>query len=97
MFLTSPYIDQAFTLIDRHDECNRDFATTIRGFCARLTIFLLRISASSTTMKAKKSTLKKVQAIRCPTCGAGPGEKCKLNTGQPRTTPHRDRRLIAAD
>jgi hypothetical protein len=45
-------------------------------------------------MKAKKPTLKQVQAIRCPTCGAGPGEKCELNTGQPRSGPHRDRRLI---
>jgi hypothetical protein len=49
------------------------------------------------TMKAKKPTLKKVQSIRCPTCGAGPGERCELSTGLPRTEPHRDRRLIAGD
>ncbi len=73
-----------------------DVTTTIRVHCAELTIFLLRIAASSTIMKAKKPTIKKVQAIRCPTCGAGPGEKCELGTGQPRTEPHRDRRLIAA-
>jgi hypothetical protein len=36
---------------------------------------------------AKKNTL----AIRCPTCGAKPGEKCELATGQPRTEPHQDR------
>jgi len=48
-------------------------------------------------MKAKKPTIKKVEAIRCPTCGAAPGEKCELSTGQLRTEPHRDRRLIAAD
>ena len=48
-------------------------------------------------MKAKKPTLKQVQAVRCPTCGAGPGEKCELSTGQPRTEPHRDRRLEAED
>jgi hypothetical protein len=48
-------------------------------------------------MKAKKPTLKQVEAVRCPTCGAGPGEKCELSTGQPRTEPHRDRRLIASD
>jgi len=46
---------------------------------------------------SKKPTLKQVQAVRCPTCGAGPGEKCELNSGQPRVRPHRDRRLIAAD
>jgi hypothetical protein len=34
-----------------------------------------------------------ILAIRCPTCGAKPGEKCELSTGQPRTTPHRERRL----
>jgi hypothetical protein len=65
--------------------------------CAKLTIFLLRIAASSTAMKTKEPTLKQIQAFLCPTCGAGPGEKCELVTGQPRTGPHRDRRLIAED
>ena len=46
---------------------------------------------------SKKPTLKQVQAVRCPTCGAGPGEKCELSTGQPRTEPHRDRRLMSED
>jgi len=38
---------------------------------------------------------KKEQAltVRCPTCGAKPGEKCELSTGLVRTEPHRDRRL----
>jgi hypothetical protein len=45
----------------------------------------------------KKLGPKKILAIRCPTCGAAPGEKCELSTGQPRAEPHRDRRLIAAD
>jgi hypothetical protein len=40
---------------------------------------------------------KKIFAIMCPTCGAAPGEKCRLSSGQLRTSPHRDRRLIAAD
>ncbi len=35
--------------------------------------------------------------VRCPTCGAKPGENCELGTGQPRTEPHRDRRLAALD
>jgi hypothetical protein len=34
-------------------------------------------------------------AVRCPTCGAKPGEKCELSSGQPRFKPHKDRRLIA--
>jgi hypothetical protein len=42
--------------------------------CAKLNIFLPRIAASSTTMKAKRPILKQVQAVRCPAGGAGPGE-----------------------
>jgi hypothetical protein len=45
----------------------------------------------------KELSPKDVLAIRCPTCGAKPGEKCELSTGQPRADPHRDRRLIAKD
>ncbi|MGH9551815.1 MAG: zinc finger domain-containing protein [Terriglobales bacterium] len=45
-------------------------------------------------MKASK---KEALAIPCPTCGAKPGEKCELSTGQPRTDPHRDRRLVASE
>jgi hypothetical protein len=40
---------------------------------------------------------KQVLSVRCPTCGAGSGEKCKLGTGLARTAPHRDRRLTAKD
>jgi hypothetical protein len=40
---------------------------------------------------------KQILAVRCPTCGAAPREKCELSTGQPRTEPHRDRRLAASD
>ena len=45
----------------------------------------------------KELSPKQILAVRCPTCGAGPGETCELNTGQPRSEPHRDRELIAAD
>jgi CRP-like cAMP-binding protein len=45
----------------------------------------------------KELSPKQVLAVRCPTCGAAPGEKCELSTGQPRTRPHRDRRLSARD
>jgi hypothetical protein len=48
-------------------------------------------------MKAKDLTPKQRIALTCPTCGAKPGEKCELATGQPRTNPHRDRRLVAAE
>jgi hypothetical protein len=45
----------------------------------------------------KELSPKKILAVRCPTCGAAPEEKCELSTGQPRTEPHRDRGLIAGD
>jgi hypothetical protein len=45
----------------------------------------------------KELSPKQMLAIRCPTCGVAPGEKCKLSTGLPRFEPHRDRRLIAKD
>src|ERR1017187_4725446 len=48
--------------------------------CSKLTIFFFRIAALSTVMKAKKPP-KQIHAIHCPTCGAGPGEKCELSTG----------------
>jgi hypothetical protein len=44
-----------------------------------------------------KVTEKEALAVRCPTCGAKPGEKCELSTGLPRTDPHRDRRLAASE
>jgi hypothetical protein len=48
-------------------------------------------------MNAKDLTPKQQLAVPCPTCGAKPGEKCELGTGQARTHPHRDLRLVAAD
>jgi hypothetical protein len=44
-----------------------------------------------------KLTPKQILAIPCPTCGAAPGVRCQLATGQSRTGPHRDRRLIATE
>lgn len=73
----------------------RNVATTM--FLYKIDHFSSADCHSIITLKAKKPTLKQVQAVRCPACGAGPGKKCELSTGQPRTEPHRDRRLIAAD
>jgi hypothetical protein len=39
---------------------------------------------------------KDVLMVRCPACGAKPGKKCELTTGQPRTNPHKDRRWEAS-
>ena len=74
-----------------------DLSSPMPVNCAKLTTFSFRTAVYEHTVKAKKITLKQVQAVLCPTCGAGPGEKCKLGTGLPRTQPHRDRRLLAAD
>jgi hypothetical protein len=46
---------------------------------------------------AMKAVKDPTLAVRCPTCGAKVGEKCELSTGQPRTSPHRDRRLAASE
>jgi hypothetical protein len=48
-------------------------------------------------MIKKERSIKDALTVRCPTCGAKPGEKCELSTGLPRTDPHRDRRVIAKD
>ncbi len=47
-------------------------------------------------VKAMKAKQKPALSVRCPTCGAKPGEKCELSTGLPRTEPHRDRRLAGS-
>jgi hypothetical protein len=61
-------------------------------------------AASSKARSAEKKAFreaepwpKEILSVRCPTCGAASGEKCKLCTGPPRTAPHRDRRLTAKD
>jgi len=64
--------------------------------CAMVTIdhLCLRTAVHCVAMKIKP---KQALAVRCPTCGAKPGEKCELSTGLPRTEPHRDRRLAASE
>ena len=48
-------------------------------------------------MKTKELTAEQILSIPCTTCGAAIGEVCELHTGAPRTEPHRDRKLSAAD
>jgi hypothetical protein len=52
------------------------------------------MAVQNAAMKAKKDL---ALTVRCPTCGAKPGEPCELSTGQPRTAPHRERRLEASE
>ena len=46
---------------------------------------------------SRESQKESALSVRCPTCGAKPGEKCELSTGLPRTDPHRDRRLAGSE
>jgi len=47
--------------------------------------------------KTKELTLKQIFSVPCPTCDAAIEEPCELHTGAPRTEPHRDRKLSAAE
>ncbi len=48
-------------------------------------------------VKTKELTAKQILSVPCATCGAAVGEACELHTGAPRTEPHRDRKLSAAE
>ena len=48
-------------------------------------------------VKTKELTPKQILSVPCTTCGAAIGEACELHTGAPRTEPHRDRKLSAAE
>jgi len=48
-------------------------------------------------MKTKELTPTQIGSVPCPTCGAARGEPCELHTGAPRSEPHRDRKLDAAE
>jgi hypothetical protein len=64
---------------------------------SRIELFSIWRCCIIQNMKARELTLKQILAVRCPTCGAAPQERCELTSGQSRTEPHRDRRLTAAD
>jgi hypothetical protein len=48
-------------------------------------------------VKTRELTAEQISSVPCATCGAAVGEVCELHTGAPRTEPHRDRKLAAAD
>jgi len=64
---------------------------------SKLTILIHAFWGILSSAMKKEPSQRQALAVRCPTCGAAPGQKCELSTGQPRTEPHRDRRLIGAD
>jgi len=48
-------------------------------------------------MKKKELTAKQSLSVACSTCGVAPGERCLLHSGAPRSGPHVDRKLSAAE
>ncbi len=48
-------------------------------------------------MTMRELTQKQLSSVPCPTCGASVGERCILHSGGPRSTPHVDRKLSAAE
>jgi hypothetical protein len=66
-------------------------------YCEKLNIRALWVWGIIVSDVQKKSDSRDALAVRCSTCGAPPKTPCQLITGQPRTTPHRDRREIAKD
>jgi hypothetical protein len=48
-------------------------------------------------MKMRDLTLKQLSSVPCPTCGVASGERCLLHSGGPRSEPHLDRKLVAAE
>jgi hypothetical protein len=70
------------------------FKSDGKSYWSGLNIFSPRKANNGTVKTGKK---KQPLEVRCPTCGAKPGEKCELGTGLPRNQPHRDRRLAAKE
>jgi hypothetical protein len=66
----------------------RERSFPVRGF---------HIARNRVAMKTKELTLKQILSVPCPTCGAATEESCELHSGAPRTEPHRDRKLSAAE
>ena len=48
-------------------------------------------------MRMSDLTAKQLLSVPCPTCGVGPGGRCLLHSGVPRSEPHVDRKLSAAE
>lgn len=48
-------------------------------------------------MRTNLLTPAQLLSVPCPTCGVLAGEGCVLHSGGPRSSPHVDRKLAAAD
>jgi hypothetical protein len=48
-------------------------------------------------MRMKDLTPAQLSSVPCPTCGVDVGQRCLLHSGGPRSEPHVDRKLYAAE
>jgi hypothetical protein len=48
-------------------------------------------------MRMRDLTPEQFTAVPCPTCGVSPGQRCLMHSGGPRSEPHLDRKLSAAE
>jgi hypothetical protein len=48
-------------------------------------------------MKVSDLTPEQLSSVPCPTCGVAARERCLLHSGTPRTEPHLERKLSAAE
>jgi hypothetical protein len=63
----------------------------------RYGIVLRLVLSHRIQMRKNDLTAKQLFAVPCPTCGVAAGERCLLYSGAPRTQPHVDRKLSAAE
>ena len=73
-----------------HNSVRQRTVSKKKQSCEGASFYYLRV-------KSRELTLKQILSVPCPTCGAALNEVCELNTGAPRTEPHRDRKLNAAE
>src|ERR1700688_2645597 len=60
------------------------------------TVFRLTLPHHS-QMRMNDLTAKQLVSVPCPRCGVATGEQCLLHSGFPRSDPHVDRKLSAAE
>lgn len=74
--------------------------------CTTILTYLMNHPAKSDHSKIKQRASQKLMArldmaekmrltVPCPTCGATTGERCKINSGQPRYESHQNRSSVA--
>lgn len=67
------------------------------GYVWRLRLAIKSIAFLCDENMKTNVSLQTTLTVSCPTCGAASGKQCELTTGKSRSSPHRDRRLIATE